>query len=136
MLALCLVPLHMRESLEFLIIGYPLCTEEEEAEEATTSNGIHITAKAVPKIVIADPTKPLSEQNSFTIECEHMFICRTNSFSKAVMLIIMTYFVLNLAIPKKFEGTFAFLQKILLGHKDGMKMNSKSCSFVQKLNKL
>lgn len=112
MLALMMIPLHMKESLDLLMV-------ENTAEPKSTP-------------VIQFMSK-LSEDQIFVIMAEGVEVCATKSLPRAFFLLLISYFVFNIKFPSKIEGSLTFLQKVLINHQDSIKQHPKVLTLLSKL---
>ena len=63
----------------------------------------------------------------FYILADNVKICSTNNMLKALKLLVATFFVFNIAYPKRVHAALIFFQKIFLNLHDSSKTAVSGC---------
>ena len=96
MLGLLLIPIHLKERVNLLLVQ-----TEKDTDDSSPP--------ATPVITFS---KPLIDDQVFSIVCEGVEICSTSSLCQAYFVLVASYFVFNLRFPVGLEGTLTFVQKV------------------------
>ena len=89
--------------------------------------------KTEPCILYEPLTDPKETRDVFTIMADGEQVCTTDTLTWAVKLLVATYYVFNIAYPKKIAATMQFIQEKLLDVHDDAVKNPRAVSFAAKL---
>jgi hypothetical protein len=111
------LPQHLREKLDTLV-----------------ARSTDTTDPSKPTILVPEGRSALD--GDLSIHIERVVLCNTNSFAKAIALLLASYYIFNLAYPSKGVATLTFIQKCILNLHDGSKNIDKVVTLLGRLNKL
>ena len=72
---------------------------------------------------------------TFQVLAENIIVAETKCLITAFLCYLGSFYIFNLAFPKKICSTLTFLQNVVLGHVDDTKTSTKVVNLLIKVNK-
>lgn len=114
---------------------YAIAVLLKEKSDRIIFNG-DVTGEDIPKINMVVKSGILAiEKDAFCINLEGSCLLTCDTFMEMISGLIATIYTFNLVYPKVWEKTLTFIQNILLGLKDGERIDKRIVSTFLEIKK-